>query len=246
MKYFILILLFLIFQTKNQAQVTEVTYKRAINLNEMSENIKEKYGEVGVKKIKERYNNYNKLTYSLLFNDNESLFFLNPIEAALESEVEDNDFIQIVKREKNKKYYYNKNEDKLVYQTDLGGEKSLVLGKPNQLEWSITKNNKMISNFKSYKAVLIKGHNLLGYSEKVTIEVWFTPEIPVPFGPKQLEGLPGLILEAKFGNNIYYVSHIKQSYDDEIAQPKKGKEITRQKFVTILLKFKEEFLEKNN
>jgi len=78
--------------------------------------------------------------------------------------------------------------------------------------WSITNEAKTIQQHKVVKAT---------YND---FEVWFAPDIPVPFGPKGLGGLPGLILEASDGHFDVYVDKIdldKSNY--VIKMPTKGK-----------------------
>lgn len=67
--------------------------------------------------------------------------------------------------------------------------------------------------------------NILGY-ECVIAETdyhgrhwtaWFTPEIPVPFGPWKLRGLPGLILSASAGENFGFDATGIQSTDQIIT-----------------------------
>ncbi|QKG80143.1 GLPGLI family protein [Tenuifilum thalassicum] len=57
-----------------------------------------------------------------------------------------------------------------------------------KISWKIEHDTKIIGRFKCQKATCtFRGRE---YS------VWFTPDIPVSFGPWKLSGLPGLILEA--------------------------------------------------
>lgn len=56
-------------------------------------------------------------------------------------------------------------------------------------EWKIEDDTKVIGGYSCQKATTtFKGRNY---------EAWFSPDIPMPYGPWKLHGLPGLILAAK-------------------------------------------------
>jgi GLPGLI family protein len=58
-----------------------------------------------------------------------------------------------------------------------------------EFNWQIGNEQKQIANYTCYKATTtFKGRNY---------QAWFTPEIPVPYGPYKFSGLPGLILEIR-------------------------------------------------
>lgn len=61
------------------------------------------------------------------------------------------------------------------------------------LDWEILDEEKQIGGYLAQKATTQFGGR--------AYTVWFTPEIPFPFGPWKLHGLPGLILEAQDSKN---------------------------------------------
>jgi GLPGLI family protein len=81
-----------------------------------------------------------------------------------------------------------------------------------QKDWHITKETDTILGYPVIKAV------------KGKTEAWFTSSIPVPFGPAEARGLPGLILKYNFNNTrIIYADKIKWLKKNlNIKRPKKG------------------------
>jgi len=87
-------------------------------------------------------------------------------------------------------------------------------------DWTISYEKKFIGGFKCYKA-----------TKKCKcgkdIVAWFTPEIPVPFGPAGYGGAPGLILELTYFKHTYRMKNIKfLKTPIPITPPNKGKPIT--------------------
>ncbi|MCX7546841.1 GLPGLI family protein [Xanthomarina sp. F1114] len=63
-----------------------------------------------------------------------------------------------------------------------------VAEKTPKIEWKLEKETKKIADFTAHKAT--------GKFRGRTYTAWYVLEIPLPFGPWKLQGLPGLILEA--------------------------------------------------
>lgn len=225
--YLIIFVFGIVFNSTLAQNNIEVTYKRRINLNVLPEKITNTYGKLEQQAIISKYNNYNLLRYTLIYNNDESLFFLSDTIVGMPLDINDNSLQRIVTSEKKRKFYKNLKENRLVEETNFGGEKVLIIGKFHQITWKLTKEKKDIGKYQCYKAILIKGKGLLGYDENMTIETWYSPELPVPFGPLNFEGLPGLILELKLGSNIYYATAIKFNTKREIVPLTDGKEISQ-------------------
>lgn len=69
------------------------------------------------------------------------------------------------------------------------------------LNWKITQESKTIAGYNCLKATT----NYRGREWTA----WFTPEIPLSFGPWKLHGLPGLILEAQDATKRYTITAVK-------------------------------------
>ncbi|WP_028295765.1 GLPGLI family protein [Olivibacter sitiensis] len=86
--------------------------------------------------------------------------------------------------------YYNQPKDNKFYKTDrIAGTEYLIEEKYPELAWQISEETKDISGYTCQKATT----NYAGRN----YTAWFTTELPFPFGPWKLSGLPGLIIEAE-------------------------------------------------
>jgi GLPGLI family protein len=112
------------------------------------------------------------------------------------------------------------------------------------IDWEIfPKKTKLVGDFACQKAV--------GTFRGRTYEAWFAPEIPYPFGPWKLHGLPGLILEARdLKGKVwfeFYDHDYPSSVDDKIiALPTEGDLITHEQEVDMLDRFDEILTKKIN
>jgi GLPGLI family protein len=81
--------------------------------------------------------------------------------------------------------------------------------------------------------------------KEVEVTAWYTMQIPVSHGPGEYWGLPGLILEVSSGKTTILCSKIVVNPDEkeEIKQPTKGKEVTKDEYQTIVKKKMEEMRE---
>lgn len=72
--------------------------------------------------------------------------------------------------------------------------------------------------------------------DSVSVDAWFTPEIPVPLGPEHYGGLPGLILVLSIndGSKMYEANSITLDTDVEITAPEKGRKMTQEDFDALV------------
>ena len=104
-----------------------------------------------------------------------------------------------------------------IYKDSLAGK----------MKWQLENDFKMISGYRSQKAITrFRGRNYTA---------WFSPKIPLPYGPWKLNGLPGLILEAYDDTKEVYfsASQITIPFDtqEKLKEPTAGKEITFKAFI---------------
>lgn len=82
--------------------------------------------------------------------------------------------------------YYNDLKGKQFYSRDIGFR--YVKEPTPQISWELTSETKKIGDHVVHKATChFRGRDYTA---------WFTTDIPLPYGPWKLQGLPGLILEA--------------------------------------------------
>lgn len=101
-----------------------------------------------------------------------------------------------------------------------------------KIKWKIEKDIKKIGKFNCKKATTtFRGRNYTA---------WFTTEIPLPFGPWKLNGLPGLILEAYDANKYLYWYFKSVEYPTKSKEkvkymliPKKQKILTYEEFKSL-------------
>lgn len=120
-------------------------------------------------------------------------------------------------------FYSNSKEKLTLNQRDAFGE--LVLISSSFPDWEVTGETKKVGDFICYKAI-----KKISSAETKTI-AWFTPQIPVQFGPGLYNGLPGLVLEVQVGKIRVFASKIKLDTPDiVIEKPIKGATITHEEY----------------
>ncbi|QQT26049.1 GLPGLI family protein [Sphingobacterium spiritivorum] len=85
-------------------------------------------------------------------------------------------------------YLYNKSSQE-YFKMEFAGNLFRIKTEKKSIDWDIKDEEKEIGGYKCIKAVGTFGGR--------TYEAWYTPELPYAYGPWKLDGLPGLILEAK-------------------------------------------------
>ena len=122
----------------------------------------------------------------------------------------------------------------------IGGSKFFIKDSYNDLRWNVSTDSKQIAGHNCIKATTTyRGRNWVA---------WFTPDIPLPFGPWKLHGLPGLILEAHDTTNEYAIIALKiQPKENDIFKKDfSSLIITKNKEPITLKQFKADYAEAIN
>ena len=149
--------------------------------------------------------------------------------------------------------YKNRKENRFTNQNDMFGKLFLIKDQLQNHEWKLESETKNIGNYTCYKATktIIRDKiedrfNSDGDKQKnekkentetIVVTAWYTTQIPVSFGPREYDGLPGLILEINDGSETLICSKIVLNPKKEIHvnEPQKGKVVTQEKHDEIML-----------
>ncbi|TFV97154.1 GLPGLI family protein [Algoriphagus kandeliae] len=142
--------------------------------------------------------------------------------------------------------YKNIAEQTYEQEQDVMGKDFLIKDVLEPAEWELTGETKQIGDYTAQKATYTRIVDSQRFSTgmtemeavKDTLEVtaWFTPEIPVPHGPENYFGLPGLILELNNEGRVLICERIELNPSAEpvaIVRPDRGKVVTREEFRAI-------------
>ncbi len=126
--------------------------------------------------------------------------------------------------------FTNLSSNKQIKQTKNGGETYNVLSDIEDIKWELTSEQKKIGDFLCYKAKCTK---IMFDGIEQSITAWYTPEIPLQFGPKEYAGmLPGLIMELDDTFTKYTCSEIKLNPKKkiDIDWPSESNTITKEEY----------------
>lgn len=239
-------LLLLILLTNNlycqESTYTKITYKAVYNETaEVTESLKKLKTE-NQHYVKDFSESFKKIEFNLICTKNESLF---EVVGAIESTNDLHRKIAIVQISENKIRYVNNLTKQKVAQLEFMGNKFNIPQKFENYNWELTNDTTSINGLLCYKATTIKQitgiENFEGKNTLVT--AWYTPSIPISFGPNGFDGLPGLILSVSYGSSQLNASQIDLHYKTtrKIEKPKAGINVKDDKEMTEIMfkKYKE-------
>jgi GLPGLI family protein len=141
------------------------------------------------------------LEYELIFNNNSSLYrLLDNVKYS------DNFNYEIAIGIAGNNLYYTNYREKKHLEQYISYDPIVNVNDFGKYNWKITNESKKIGSYNCTKAYchienFSKSRNkILAFDPYV----WFTNEIPVKFGPKGLDGLPGLVLEGTINGVLYF------------------------------------------
>jgi GLPGLI family protein len=202
----------------NQNNITRVTYK-----------------VVNVKLKAESKFSPKNLEFELLFDNNSSIFKL--VDKLDINDGGANMYQQsiLILCEGLSVYYNNIKENEKLKNISYNNVKYNIAFPKGKYKWKILNESKIINGFKCYKATCEYMFEDKGRDTKQLLNptVWFTSEIPCSFGPIDLNGLPGLVLEGTpDGVTFYLAEKINKNYSDKIKieKPVNSIDISEEKF----------------
>ncbi|WP_405563614.1 GLPGLI family protein [Polaribacter sp. Asnod6-C07] len=203
------------------AEIMPIDYKKKLNNDTIPETQKTYLRNVLKKQLA--------VLYQLVFNKNESFF-----EKQKPMEIERRGFNLTVSKMGKGVFYTNKFQNRTLHQKEYVGQEFLISITP--YEWKLTQEKKQIGNYTCYKATtskFVEGRN--GKMERKVV-AWYTNEVPFNFGPKDYNGLPGLILELQ--EDILLIKATKISLNPKkkklIKKPSQGEKVTLKEYNAIV------------
>ncbi|EWH12458.1 hypothetical protein KLA_14438 [Cellulophaga geojensis KL-A] len=121
-------------------------------------------------------------------------------------------------------FYYNTEDNALLKQLTIGGDTFLIT--QNAKKWKLLNTSKKIGKYNCYRATLLDNNN-----KETKVTAWYTLDIPLAYGPKDYNGLPGIILELYEGKFFFKASKIELSNKNKIIEkPVDGLNLTQEEF----------------
>jgi len=222
---FLLISSFTFSQSSITGKVVYNVYIEPVNLDKIFSN--KSLSQNQKNKIISVIDNQKNVNYQLTFNKKEALY--KKQNQSLKSDDDKSiNITEIVAGGTDA--YYTPNPLKIaLWQRKMTGDIFLISYPVKQ--WILKQDVKKINNFSCYKAILSKKSKKEINQTKPVI-VWYTPNIPVPFGPKDYNGLPGLVLEVHVGKLVFKATKIIINPKEKIniVKPKKGIKLTKKEY----------------
>ncbi|CAM1359501.1 GLPGLI family protein [Tenacibaculum xiamenense] len=141
------------------------------------------------------------------------------------------------------RFYYEFGKDEILEEKTYLGENFLIRRNIRTSDWKLLNEKEKIGKYNCYKAERFYEFDTRKGMVKQKQIVWYTPDIPIPFGPAEFVGFPGLVLKVKKGGVVIYAQEInlknrvkvksKNSLDLKKINEEEFREIVKKNVVKI-------------
>jgi GLPGLI family protein len=172
------------------------------------------------------YLNTKRINSTLRFNLNEALFELDK-KISIKDRGNLAEKLSSITAGGIHKYYQNANTKTLEIQNcETLGECFIIVS--TFKKWQLSQETKKIAGYLCYKATTVVTRN----KKKSNITAWYCPQIPVSFGPKEYNGLPGIILELDNSHIYFRATKLILNPKEKvlIKKPTKGKRVSQKEY----------------
>ena len=233
---FLLISTALPFLAQSQGMTGLVIYSQSIKMDFNRPNMPEHIREMLKTMPKEQT-----FLKQLLFSPEATLYkaYTDPNEPEPIAEEGRGGFMRMMMMRAEEETYSDFANNRTIEKKDLFGRTFLIKDSLEKFTWKITGQSKEIQGYLCMQAT--------GMLDTLAVEAWFCPALSVPSGPEGLGQLPGLILECALRDGM--VKMVAQSVElrplnkGELAEPDKGKVVTREEYRAIVKAKREEMKE---
>ncbi|REE27810.1 GLPGLI family protein [Winogradskyella pacifica] len=172
-------------------------------------------------KLKRLFKNASDVEYQLLFNKKASEY--KKIKA-MQNDANSRFNITEIEAGGKNIFYFDLETKENIYSKSIDSETYLI-SRPTYA-WKITKESIIIGEYNCLKAILLNDEG-----EEMNIFAWFTTQIPLGYGPKNFNSLPGLILRLNSGKAVYNATKIKLlNKNILLKKPQDGIKLTYKEF----------------
>lgn len=184
----------------------------------------------------------------LLYNDKISMFHVpTPVFANKMQET----FYKIAKTvtQLNQNYFCDLQNGNYKEHVFFGDEEYLI-NDNSDYKWELTNVEKTIAGHKCLKAKTTYSYKSRhGKQENLEVKAWYAPGIPLPLGPRNFSGLPGLILELSIADDVivYFPTEVllNSRKMQPVKLPKDVQTIDRKAYNKLVKTEYDLFFEKN-
>lgn len=239
-----LLLLFAINMAKGQQAFGKITYNATVEPTkeylEKYKNKKKTRQDRLFEAIEEEGKNFK---LELVFSKEKSVYQLNePMQKDANSQHVFNMAKTIYKT--GNKFYCSTQDKILIKEVDFLEKKYLIENKYDESNWKLLNKQEKIGEYTCFVAEREYEYQSRKGKTMIKQTVWYTPEIPFPFGPGEFVGFPGVVLKVKSGTIVYNAKTVQLNIKEKIdlETPKEGLKISQNEFNEIAKEARESLI----